>query len=298
VIGPAGRFVLVCNPRSGRGRAAAVSDEIVAGLRQSGRSVRVWDLDQAFAQDAAFREQLGKSDGLLIVGGDGTVHSLLCAASSAGVPIYHVPTGNENLFAREFGMDARWETLVRAIERGGRRSIDLGDCAGRAFALMTSFGFDAEVVGRVAGARTGGISHRDYFVRGVQSLRGVSWPPLRVEVDGRLIVNSEPGWLIVANSRQYAARLDPARAACVQDGLLDVLFLPARSVWSLSVWAVRMLAGMHLEHPQALHALGRDIVIDSPISPVAMQIDGEQAGRVNQARLTVRPGALRVMMPG
>jgi diacylglycerol kinase family enzyme len=59
-----------------------------------------------------------------------------------------------------------------------------------------------------------------------------------------------------------------------------------------------MLAGMHLEHPQALHALGRDIVIDSPISPVAMQIDGEQAGRVNQARLTVRPGALRVMMPG
>ncbi|QKK09344.1 MAG: hypothetical protein HND58_15050 [Planctomycetota bacterium] len=55
---------------------------------------------------------------MVAVGGDGTVYHALPQLLRSKTPVYHAPAGNENLFAREFGMTANPATLLGALKRG------------------------------------------------------------------------------------------------------------------------------------------------------------------------------------
>src|SRR5262245_65799244 len=60
---------------------------------------------------------------LVVSGGDGAVRLAAGSAHRTGVPLYQIPRGTENLFAREFGMDRRPTTLLRALERFDVRHV-------------------------------------------------------------------------------------------------------------------------------------------------------------------------------
>lgn len=287
--------VLLRNPRSGRERAVAVTTRLIESMRLHGVEMLVVDLVADGSHVAKLKEAALGAKALVIAGGDGTVHYSLDLASAMGLPVYHLPLGNENLFAREYAMDLEAATLLAALEEAGARTMDLGDCNGRAFALMVSVGFDASVVERVVQGRTGGVRHRDYVRHALAEARSPRWPRIGVEVDGERCVDGAKGWLVIANSRQYGARLDPARNARPDDGLLDMVFMPASSRLGLVRWGLRLLAGTHLDHPSIVVRRGRRVVMEAIDSPVAVQIDGEFAGNERRLECTVRPGVLRVL---
>ncbi|HVZ35702.1 MAG TPA: hypothetical protein VG963_24920, partial [Polyangiaceae bacterium] len=134
------------------------------------------------------------------------------------------------------------------------------------------------------------------------------FPTLSVEVDGRALIQSQPGLVVVANSRQYAARLDPARSASMTDGLLDVVFYPHRSRVRLGAWGLRTALGVHTRSRSLITAQGKRVHIRCAGQAAPFQLDGECAGRLlaeepdgdrdqTELRFEVRPGALRVLMP-
>ena len=69
--------------------------------------------------------------------------------TAPGVPLTVMPLGTENLLAKYLGMPRDGEAVATVIAAGATALHDAGAAAGRLFALMASFGFDAEVVRRL-----------------------------------------------------------------------------------------------------------------------------------------------------
>lgn len=295
-----GHAVLLRNSKSGRQRGAATVESLARDVFHPTRwrgGLRMIDATPEGLKELP--AALVGARALVIVGGDGTIHYTLPSVLLTGVPLYHVPAGNENLFAREFGMRGSAEHLLLALERGQAHSVDVGTLDGRPFALMVSVGIDANIVQRVARGRTGGVSHWTYARAACAEIARPRWRRLRVRVDGDTLVREDCGLLLIANSRQYAARLDPARHACIDDGLLDVVFLPMRTIVGLGGWMFLVLRGSHLRSGAAHVAKAKDVQIEFLDGPTPVQADGECAGELEgSVSLSVLPGALRVLLSG
>lgn len=283
------------NAASGTGGRADVATAISDALTQAGHTPRVLSLRGHVDQGPIdLHAVVRTSDLLVIAGGDGTVHHTLGALMSGPSPVYHFPLGTENLFSRQFGTNRRPATLVDAMERWTVRKCDVGECNGRPFAIMMSVGFDACVVERVAAERRGGITKIAYVRAAMKELLRPRTPTLTVDIDGRRVIDGRSGLLVVANSRQYAARLDPARNADMQDGLLDVVFYPHRSRLGLVRWLMATAAGLHTAMPGLVKARGKAIAIRATES-FPCQMDGEAVGSCDAFDIRTRPEAIRVL---
>lgn len=260
------------------------------------------------SQPIDLERAIAGADAAVVAGGDGTVLSVAPACVSTGVPLYHLPTGNENLFAREFGMDTNPARLVWALQRGRVARCDVGRCSWNGasaassprlsspFLLMASIGPDAGVVHRLHATRTKAVGHRAYVQPILDELASPAVSRVKVWCDGA----TEPvidgrGMLVVANCRQYALRVDPSPRANPCDGLLDACFIPAET----AVDALAALVRLRLRRgcPDLVRARAQRMAVE--IEPVSrLQLDGEAiatGGAGTQLLLSLDPGFLAVL---
>lgn len=295
------RVVLLHNPRSGRARGGPIVAEAHARLGEAGFEVVSLALGDTRLQSIDhLTEQVRGARALVIAGGDGSVHYAAPAAIGADVPLYHLPLGTENLFARETGtMSGGIDTLVRSIRAGQTRTIDVGQCNGRTFVLMASVGFDADVVGRVAAARVAGVTRLDYVRHAIGEFGRFEPPTFDVVADGRPLATHQAGLLFIANSPHYAARLNPCVDARIDDGLLDVLFVPCRNRVELIAAASAIALGTHESRADVVTVRAGQIQIASTGTGIAHQLDGEAVSpRPDPLSLSIRvlPSRLRVIV--
>lgn len=230
------------------------------------------------------------ADALAVVGGDGTVRSVVDAASRARVPLVHVPMGTENLLARGLRMSRDPSAVLETLERGRRVDVDLAQANGEAMVLMASAGLDAAIVADVTRRRRRSISRWIYVRSLLRQLPRWRAPRMWLQVDGVMHVDGQRGWIVVANAPDYGGRFDPAPMAVLDDGLLDVVFLPCRGSARLAVWAMRARMGRHGRSPAALVCRGRsvDVRFDAAAD---LQIDGDLPwGEARSASLNVEIG--------
>jgi len=264
--------LVVYNPKSGRGRGLRVAASVADHLRERGLGVI-----SASIRDQ-WRDLLDGARVIVAAGGDGTVHAVASMLLDTGKPIYQCPLGTENLFAREFGMSRDPEAIGDAIERDRTRRVDVGMCNGRPFVIMCSVGCDANVIHRLDRVRNGAISHMSYAMPIVREVARPAVPRMQVSVDGRVVVNDARGQLVVANSRQYATRIDPARDARVDDGLLDVVFMPHSTVLGAVIHGAR--SRMRIRDGRGVvRERGVEIRVESVGGEAVYQFDGEASGK-------------------
>jgi len=324
------KLVIVFNPISGRGEGPRLARVLQRelGTRGDGHEVVLFEVGPAAVrrdlvpvlegqpEPGANSKRTHPADGLIVIGGDGTVHSCAKPAAVTSTPLYHFPTGTENLFAREFGMDRDLRTVRAAIdnlmqhELAGRPMprIDLAECNGRSFLLMASVGVDANIVNRLCRKRTGRISHFSYAPHILAELIRPWSRPMTITVDGQTVVERRKGMAVVANSRQYAMRVDPARNADMTDGLLDVVFFPANSWVGVGLWMARSRFGRQFRSKRLMYRTGQKIRIETHGGPMVYQLDGEapavivgdtEAGReaTTPMVLSINPEVVPVMVP-
>ena len=120
--------------------------------------------------------------------------------------------------------------------------------------------------------------------------------------DVELVAPGTSACVIVANSRQYGGRLDPAPGAVMDDGLLDVVVLPVRSARSIPGLMLRLRRRRRDRSVRA--ARGRRVEVVSA-APVRFQIDGDRPldeglsplPAVPTLTVTVDPASLSVLLP-
>jgi diacylglycerol kinase family enzyme len=299
------QIVVLYNPVSGAGRSQHAGRYVADRLEQAGHEV----VCVATALEPAvlgLDRCLGFGYVVVVGGGEGGLGSAAGSAVRHAKALYHFPGGTENLFAREFGMDRTIDRLVTALDRFDTKDIDLATANGALMVLMASIGFDAEVVHDLAACRGASISHLSYVPPMSRQL--FQWSPTKVTitVDGREIVNNRAGFVVIANSRQYAARLNPAWKACMHDGLLDILFLPVATRSALLKTMFMHGIKQQARLKSTVYERGRAVVVHCD-RPAHFQVDGDPPAplrlhhgdqRASVLNVSLMNHKLRVLLPG
>jgi diacylglycerol kinase (ATP) len=232
-------------------------------------------------------------EGLLAVGGDGTIAEVLSGMELPRQSLALLPAGHGNCLARDLGIGSP-ESAFAALGRDGLTSLDLmrlhiefsdGRCERRLAASTVAVGYVAEVValGRRRFAALGGFAYTASALltctraRDLRLGEGSALTPRRLT---NLVINNTAH---LANFRAFHdARLD--------DGRLDVL--EARHGWGRQMLHnAAILAGSRRFGPMALWQ-ARAVSIENA-RPARLMVDGELLEEVVRVTLECLPGALR-----
>lgn len=208
----------------------------VGALREDGQTVEVrvtWEPGDAarLTGEAVVDAGRGKINCIVAGGGDGTINEVFAAAHAAGLPegcsLGIIPLGTANDFSHSAGVPTGdIAAALRIAASAPPRLIDVGLLNGRLFANLVSGGFGSRVTvetdpklkrrfGGLAYAMTG-ISHFAELSenQGLFRANGFSW-------QGHFLA------LAIGNGRQAGGGIPLCPDALIDDGLLDLMILPA-----------------------------------------------------------------------
>jgi diacylglycerol kinase (ATP) len=233
---------------------------------------------------------------VVCIGGDATLSAAAGASVRTGAPFVPVPNGFGNVFAQVFGHAGHARAVVRLLEEGEVRDVDVG------------------VIGREDGDEIF-LSHRSYgFLEHIQQVaeRGRQQPRRRlmrllwyygvayrflfrnrlagfqVEIDG-VPVADDAVLVTVANVETYRGFLPLTPTASPIDGLFDVFVVPRVSAPGL----VRRLVAMAFRLPGRWRGValyrGRRVRVTTPRRRESLEV------RRRALPLLVPPGAVDVL---
>ena len=194
-------------------------------------------------------------------------------------PILVVPLGTANLMSRHLAVD--WNKaenqIAAAITNQKIISLDTARANEDLFLLMVGVGIDAAVVHEMDRLRSGPIDFSSYALPAILALQQYDYPPLRVEVDGKILVSDLPAMAFVGNVPEYGTGFPILTEAKSDDGVLDICVLPCRSRLEVLRLLMATATGDHVREEGVIYARGRSVRIDT-LRPVPVQIDGDAAG--------------------
>lgn len=288
-------LVVIVNGAAGGGRSRARLEPHLPALRQAGE-VRVLPTEgPGHATALAQRAAAEGADGVVAVGGDGTLFEVVNGLLPAGGPALGViPVGTGNSFVRDAGHRDP-AAAAAAIAAGRTRPIDalrLDHDAGQTFSVnLVSFGFSAEA-GALTNARYKPLGAAGYVLAVLQTLLSLHPHALPFAPDGRDFDGRPFTLLSFCNTRYTGGDMRMAPGADPADGLLDVVRIGPMGRRRFLSSFPRIFRGTHPEMPEVSVDTAREVAF-APSGPVDAMIDGEVLTLVPRS-LRVLPGALRV----
>ncbi|MCI3245160.1 diacylglycerol/lipid kinase family protein [Streptomyces spinosisporus] len=284
---PVGHAVLIMNPRSGGGKVERF------GLREKAESLgaRVLLLEGPGETDVSELARKAAAEGadlLGVAGGDGTQALVADVAASLGVPFLVIPAGTRNHFARDLGLDREDPAkALDALRDGVELRVDLGRAGVRPFVNNVSFGAYAEVVQSPAyrGEKT-----RTTLELLPDLLLGHEGATLTAVAGDTLF--TAPQALLVSNNPYGTGDI----AGLGRRARLDTAVLGAVGV---NVTNAAQAAGL-LRGTRATgltRATATEVVVDADRPSIPAGLDGEALMLPVPVRCTIRPHALRVLVP-
>jgi len=267
--------LLIANPVSGGGRGRTAAVALQDALRSHGIAADVHFT--TCAGDATARATRAANepwDGLVAIGGDGTINEVLNGMPDPSRPLGVLPVGTANVLAMELRLPKKPAAAAAVIAAGHRRSLAIGVGNGRRFLLFVGSGIDGAVVRRLSEVRTGTLGKHKWLGPILHTVR--HWPRHRLRAtlaNGTTI--DDLASVLVTRVRNYGGVMQLVPGIDPDGDLLHVLCFRAKSrlAWTwLGCRALigRLRAGRHLEvHATTALRIEGD---------AAWQIDGDHGG--------------------
>lgn len=292
------KLLILFNPASANGHAGKLLPRVEGALTDRGLDYELHLTRQpGHAKSLVEQSHLGKFDGVVAAGGDGTmfevINGLKTHPDSTQIPLGVLPLGTGNAFVREMGLTAKdWQLALDVIAKGKVRNVDLGVFEHQNqklyFANVLGLGFVSDVA--ALAHRLKRIGNFAYTLAIFLRLAGLQTRRLLIELDGRRI-DRDSVFLEICNSR-YTADFLIAPAARVDDGLLDIVLLRHCSRARLIRNFPKVRDGTHVNLEEVEVYRAREIRvtadIDSPLTP-----DGEVMSST-PVSVWCQPGGVRV----
>lgn len=283
------RPVLLMNPKSGGGKVERF--DLVG--RAEALGARVVLLDTAGHTDVAELARQAVADGadlLGVAGGDGTQALVAAVAAEHDLPFLVISAGTRNHFAMDLGLDrADPSRCLEALTDGEELRVDLGEVAGRPFVNTVSFGVYADVVQRPeyrdakAGTALNALP---------ELLAGGEGGRLEADADG-FRLHAQQALLVSNNPYVSPDPLGGGRRPRLDRGELGVIAVRVEGAAQAADLAVR---GAQSPGLNVLTAHRVEVTAaDTATLPVA--VDGEALNLPTPVLCTLRPRALRVLVP-
>ncbi len=215
-------------------------------------------------------------DGLLVAGGDGTVHEIvnLMMKGSLDLPLGIIGSGTSNDFATYLGVNTDLEAYLDTIASGRTRRVDLGLMDGTYFINVASGGAMACIAHEVNARIKNSLGKMAYYLKGIGELPKFRYFPLKIEADGAHY-ELETFLFVIINSPVVGSMKNVANGVAVDDGKLDLLSIGKCSIPKLMSITADLIAGKPVsEREDVLHVQSKHFHIESGI-PVESDIDGE-----------------------
>ena len=215
-------------------------------------------------------------DGLLVAGGDGTVHEIvnLMMKGSLDLPLGIIGSGTSNDFATYLGVNTDLEAYLDTIASGRTRRVDLGLMDGTYFINVASGGAMACIAHEVNARIKNSLGKMAYYLKGIGELPKFRYFPLKIEADGAHY-ELETFLFVIINSPVVGSMKNVANGVAVDDGKLDLLSIGKCSIPKLMSITADLIAGKTVsERENVLHVQAKSFCIESGI-PVESDIDGE-----------------------
>jgi diacylglycerol kinase (ATP) len=246
-------WVIVVNQSSGKGRAGAVKQQVAAALVARGHSfdfIEAIGVEDARKSIDALLVSHRPIEGLLVIGGDGTVHHVVKSMVQSGkdLPIGLIPMGNGNDFARQLGLYGRTiPELIGSFTSEAPITIDILQMHDHLALQVIRTGFDATVSAR-ARRMPKAIGNLRYVLALLLQLGALSTTRYRLVING-MTREVEATLVAIANGRNYGRGMLVSPGSINDDGVFEVVIVGPVSRWKLLLLFPRIFSGSHINHP-------------------------------------------------
>ena len=304
------RVGVVANPVAGRAADPERWNRVMAEIRQRFPSARVRPTRSPGDERQAVGELLAMPvDELWVAGGDGSLHLVVDALLSAGLPpdrrpaLGFIPLGSGNDFARGLGIPLDPLEAIRSLAQTRAVWIDVGrvtfpreNPARSAFWLNQCYlGFGAAVVDRVT--RSPRPANQSAYVRSaLRELLHARPHRYRLQSDDRPMEEVEAMNLLVTNGRYSGSGMLTSPHADPADGALDIVFVAPVGRIRLLTGLRRFREGTHLALPEVRTWRAHRFAVETDDPSGLVEADGDIIGRL-PAKYEVVARALRVLVP-
>ncbi|WP_300266825.1 diacylglycerol kinase family protein [Microbacterium sp.] len=274
------------------------------------------------AGQQATRKALERSvEVVLVAGGDGTVRAVAEAMAGTGVPLAIIPSGTGNLLARNLALPlVDPNIMIRAALEGQRHPIDIGwaaltradgETAEHAFVVLAGMGLDADMIANTRPDLKKSVGWVAYVDGAARSLPNAK--PFRVvyQLDESRLHSTKVHSVLFANCGTLPAGISLIPSASIADGELDVAIIqPSGPLGWLGVWRKIWWDNSVLRRFRAgrlvLQRRGKDASVrylrgkaieTAAVTPVPIELDGDEFGQAVRIRCRVDAGALLLALP-
>ncbi len=305
------RFAIVFNPVSGTRRGRSRVAALASAFEARGQSTDIYETQAAGDAIRIASECVETGHSLIIAaGGDGTLSEVvqgILSSKNPAVPLSFLNIGSGGDFARPFLLDEDTDALAERIMNAAVRPVDAGviettDGRGsqvvRYFVNIASAGFTGKVVQRLNASRMRGLVpsaliYPFYIIAGMATYSPYQF---RLILDDQEELELTCAAIVIANGRFFGRGLEIAPLAALDDGLLDVIVVPARGRVNLIASLMLVRRGVHLDEPDVLFRRARKVHISEMTaagSSYCLEADGETQGPL-PATISVQPGGLNI----
>lgn len=240
----------------------------------------------------AVQEGVGK---LLVIGGDGMVNTVGSVLIGTDTALGVIPAGSGNGFARHFDIPLDPVKAVEALASAEIRPIDVGVADGRPFFVTCSLAWDAALVRTFDRSPVRGVL--PYVFAAVYEFFEYKPAPFTLLLDGKEEITIEdPLLCTVANLTQYGGGAQIAPGARADDGQLQLVTLRQRDLPMIVLLLGKLFDGTIDRLHEIKTRSFRTLTVRRK-EPGPMQLDGELLSAPADVEISVRPRALKVLVP-
>ena len=288
-------YILIVNPISGQGAALRHLDEVKALFERKGLAYRVVEAATPDEATDIVRAVVTEGvEGVVSMGGDGTLFSIANGMAGSDVPLLFAPCGTGNDFVRMLNLP---KDPVQALELqlgADVNSIDVGKMNDSYFLNVSGTGFDVEVLRYVDAIKDKHSGLKAYMLALVKAIKNYKPMTAYVSIDGGEEVQMQFAILSVGNGRYFGSGMLAVPDATINDGYFDVVVVsPVRKIMILPLITFYIF-GKHLKLKLAKSYRCKSLSVRRPGS--TFNLDGELLC-ADSAEYKLLPGALRVRIP-
>lgn len=292
-------IAVVLNDTSGHGTAPKAAERLKEIFDEAGREARITLATGGSEISGAMRRAVEAGcEALVVGGGDGTINAGASAVVGLEIPLGVLPLGTLNHFAKDLGIPLDLEEAAKVVLQGIVCKVDVGEVNGRIFLNNSSLGvYPAIVRLREKYRATVGGKWIAALWAGLTVLRRRPFMAVRILAEGEAIIRRTP-LVLVGNNEYQMSGIQAGSRESLARGRLAIYVLNAERRPGLLrlAWQVLLKGAEGVKEVDLITV--EEATVETRRHRLQVAADGEVFSLPAPLRYRIRPGALRVFVPG